>query len=250
MRTNLVAGLMKNLIYNVRHGAKRVSLFEVGSIYYMEKEKRVEPRMVTGILYGDAHLTNWSVKPRVADFYDLKGSVENLITRLGIKKFSFQKGARKEYLHPQKSTLIMVGNKAIGYVGEMHPSLVEQYELLKAPQLFEIKINLLEKLFCPTPSYKPISKFPSIQRDISMLLNRDTAAQEIINVVYQSNAKHIKDVQIFYVFTGKGIEKDKKSVAVAIKYQSSQRTLTDEEVNKLHEKVRKTVINQLKATLR
>ncbi len=230
LRNDLLPNLINNLITNIHHGNHQISLFEIGNIFYHEKNHFTEKKNLGMLLYGLSSEKDLYHVEKPYDFYDLKGHIENLIESLGEKDIQWTISS-ESFLHPSKCTSIAINNHTIGYCGEIHPEIISSYKL-KYPVLFaQLDIHNLEKLVTPDISYKEIIKFPETLRDLAILVDHSTPSQNLVHEINKSS-KYVKNIKIIDVYQGKHIPEGKKSIAYSITFQDSKQTLSDDLVNK------------------
>ena len=248
MRTNLWPGLVTALIYNISRQHDRARLFEMGTCFLMDdKTLRQEPKLA-GLIYGFRSPEQWGVQSRESDFYDLKGNLENFLNYFYKKEeIEFIKGNHPA-LHPGQTATIMHDNKPLGIMGAIHPALLQTLDVPKKIFVFEIDLLPLYKM--RDRHDQEISKFPEIRRDIAILINQTIPAKEIQDTIVGVVGDWLKDIFIFDVYQGKGISPDLKSIALALILQHPTRTLVDEEVKALMDRVITTLKGQLGAELR
>jgi phenylalanyl-tRNA synthetase beta chain len=238
MRSTLIGSLVANLRYNINRKQNRVRLFEVAGVYKREAAVQDGPltvagfeqnKHVAGIAYGPALDEQWSVPTRAVDFFDVKADVEALFAPRALR---FEK-TEHPALHPGRSAAMVVDGKRVGYVGELHPRWMQQYELPQAPVLFEIDAEALQQRL--VPNYLEISKFPGATRDLALVVKQQVPAQAILDsftAEVQSNpaGRIVQAVVLFDEYRGKGLEADEKSLAFRFSLQDTQSTLQDDAV--------------------
>jgi phenylalanyl-tRNA synthetase beta chain len=239
MRSTLVGSLVANLRYNLNRKAPRVRLFEIAAVYHRSGEAAdgplsvagySQPQRVAGLAYGPALDEQWDVPARAVDFFDVKADLEALFAPRVVR---FEK-AGYESMHPGRCAVISVDGKRVGVIGELHPRLMQKYELAQAPVLFEVDADALQQR--PVPQYEEISKFPGASRDLALVVKQHVAAQDILDAFaaeVQSNplGRIVQAVVLFDEYRGKGLEMDEKSLAFRFSLQDTQSTLQDEAVD-------------------
>lgn len=223
MRTTLAHSMIETLVYNVTHFNKSARLFEIANVYLpkslpLEELPIEESRLCIGE-YGDG-----------ADYFELKGAIEQVFRALHIDvKYA---RANKPFLHPGRSAEIFVGDKCVGYLGELHPDVQKNYGVDNTRiYVAEISVdgifnkNSLEKSKC-----KPFGKFPNIERDLAVVVDDGVLAQDIVDAVKGAKIKFLQDVKVFDEYKSEQIGKNKKSVAMSFTFSSLERTLTDDEI--------------------
>ncbi len=248
LRTSLRAGLLATLGANQRHTEGGIHIFEVGRVFLpREKDLPEEKEMLAGILCGPRNEPSWNTPNETLDFYDAKGLVENLLHSLdGEAQFADGKDAN---LLEGRTSQIKLQGTPIGVVGEVHPSVLQAFDISGAVYLFEIDLAALLHHFSVTQKkYAPLAKFPGATRDIAVVVNAKVTSQEVRDIIATSPL--VDKVLLFDVYSGDKIPKGKKSLAWRITWQSYDRTLTDEEVNQAQQEILDKLAQQLGAMLR
>jgi len=247
MRTSLWPGLVQALVYNLNRQHERVRLFEVGRIFTGTNDNVEQHRQIGGVVCGSRYTEQWSEKQRPVDFYDAKADVEALLSLGGNDDIHFVVESHPA-LHPGQTARIYNGDKAIGWIGALHPKLNRPLEINARVYVFEL--NLSSVLSAQVPSFESLSKFPMIRRDLALLVDSQVMAGEIDRCLKGVRSDILKSIQLFDVYSGEGVEDGKKSLAIAFHLQHSERTLTDEEVDKLIDSVAKSLLEQVGAVIR
>lgn len=244
MRTSTLNGMLTSISTNYNRRNKEVHLFEIGKVYLPKelplKELPVEREVLTIAMYGNV------------DFYDAKGAFENIFNGLGmINKVEYSPLETLSYMHPGRTAIITdEKNCEIGYVGEIHPQIASNYEIETKVYFGVLYIDKLIELANFDISYKSLPKFPTMQRDIAMLVKDEINVKEIEKIIKSKGGKLLESVKLFDVYKGEQIEKGYKSVAYSILFRSNEKTLTDEEVNSPMKKILKGLEEKLQAQLR
>ncbi len=228
MRLSLLPGLVNTLIYNRNRQQSTVRLFELGSIFQPQGEKAVDclqTPCVAGVMSGLAAPEQWGVTARTVDFFDVKGVVEHLLLGLDMKYTR----SDVPYLHPGQSAEIMLEGRSIGRLGMLHPNTLKALGS-KGGDIGVFEINMDVLLRTHTPQFTEIGKFPSVRRDLALVVDADISADDIITTIRQRSEKVLQDAFYFDLFTGGNLPEGKKSLAIAIILQSEEKTLQDEEV--------------------
>lgn len=245
MRTSLLPGLLKTAGLNLSKGQKPLKLFEVGSVYSSDSTGlRTEKAVLSAIVLGPYEPTPWKPRGGEYDFYDLKGTLETLITHLHLKLEIFPDS--KPFLLPGKSVRVQIDDRELGYMGQMAPeqNLVAELNVYA----LELDLGALEK--SSSLRFQLIPKFPETYRDISILVDRSVTSQKAADLILKTGCPLIQKVDLYDHFEGKKIQADKKSLTFALSFQSAERTLSDNEVNPLFEKIVQTLKSELGASLR
>lgn len=254
MRTGLVYGLLDTMRKNTNVGCFDLKIFEKGKAYILRGKGKLplENERIGGLITGSRYHNLWYFKGLLSDFYDLKGCVENLFNGLMIQNVKFKTDANLPFLHPGKSCGVFVDNEEIGFVGEVHPEVLEKMDLKRSAVVFELDFDFLERLYNNTEStvYKEIPKFPSITRDVAFLVGRDVESGRLHDLVFEENEDLLEKVVVFDVYHGKNIPDGMKSLALRFTYRSPDKTLTDDEVDKVHNRIAERIVNLTKAKIR
>jgi phenylalanyl-tRNA synthetase beta chain len=247
LRPNLRVNLLAALANNLRHEEGGIRLFELGKTYLPQPQDLPrEPDILCAVSSGPRAEKSWQGEGASMDFFDAKGIVEGLLSQLGLEA-SFAPGT-DEGLHSGKQATIMVGDKKLGVVGELHPKVLAAYEIPQAASLFEIDLEALLPLTTAHKMFQPIPKFPAIVRDIALVVDNGVTHRQVQDIV--SSFSLVKQVTVFDVYSGEPVPAGQKSLAYRITYLSPGHTLTDEEVNRIQQQILKRLSKELGATLR
>jgi len=248
MRTNLWPGLVSAFLYNKSRQQHRVRLFELGTCFVTRGKEILQQPRLGGLLAGFACPEQWGEPARAADFYDLKGHIENLLSLCYPHAEVTFTSETHPALHPGQTAGIYYQEQQIGIMGAFHPSVLQALDVSESVFVFELDLNLLNK---PVLSrFHEISKYPEIRRDLAILVNQTIPSKDIQDTIKGVAGDWLKDVFIFDVYQGKGIPPGLKSIALALILQHSTRTLVDDEVSALMERVIMALKGQLGAELR
>ncbi len=245
MRSTLIGGLISNLQFNLNRKQTRVRLFEMGCCFVRSDASDCEQiEKLAGLSYGDIAPEQWGIPARNVDFYDVKADIEALYRNQDIhfKKLSHPA------LHPGKSAQICIEDRAIGWLGELHPRWQKKYSLQKNAILFEINFESLVPKSLPTA--KEISKFPPVRRDIAIIVDNDVSVHALLASMYAEKSTIVSDISLFDIYRGKGMESTKKSLAFRVLLQDTEKTLTDEEADFAVTSLVKILENKFCAALR
>ncbi|MGB6976307.1 MAG: phenylalanine--tRNA ligase subunit beta [Gammaproteobacteria bacterium] len=235
MRTHLWPGLLQAALYNQRRQQARVRIFEIG-LCFTQQEGQLQQRMkLGGLAMGSAYPEQWGMPLRIVDFFDIKGDLEALLglTKQG-QEWQFHPGSHPA-LHPNQTAAIKLRDQTIGYVGALHPSHEQTLELQGPVFLFELDLEALQQ--GQLPQYRALSKFPAIRRDLALVVAQEVAIQPIYQEIMRLSDDLLQQVQLFDIYQGKSIEVGKKSLALSLTFQHASRTLIEEEVNVLLQKI-------------
>jgi phenylalanyl-tRNA synthetase beta chain len=249
LRTSLRSNLLAAFAANRRYDTGSIRLFEVGKIYLRKNnlaEGADERDTACGILGGQRFSKFWQNTDQVLDFYDARGLLEGLMGRLGLE-FQFKKG-QDAALHPNKQAEVYLKDQKVGVIGEVHPQVLTAFEIAEPVYLLEIDIKALIPFVISQKSYQPIPRFPSILRDLSLIVDLNITNQRIIDSI--KGFPLVEQVEIFDVYSGGQVPAGKKSLAYRMTYRSPTHTLTDEEVDRVQQQILTRLNVDLKAELR
>jgi len=247
MRTTLLPALLQTTARNFSLRNFNLRLFEMRRVYWIKpgEELPEEPLHVAGLMSGLRNPEGWNQGKELVDFYDIKGVVESIALKFKLPRLTFLPGGVEPFYHPGKSAAIICSGELIGTLGEIHPDVQEAFELEKPVYYFELDFARIAGLSAAVTKVVAPSRFPDTYRDIAMLLDAQTPAAAIIDCISGIKIDKVKSVEIFDLYTGEKIPQGQKSVAVRVRYGSFDKTLTDEEVNRFHQKILNTLTTEL-----
>ncbi len=247
MRTSLWSGLVQALVHNLNRQHQRIRLFEVGCVFSGDNDHINQHNQVAGIICGSRYAEQWGAQQRPVDFFDLKADVEALLALDGNGNVHFI-SEQHPALHPGQSARIYRGEKAVGWLGALHPKLNVPLAIDICTYLFEL--NLSAALCRSVPKFTPLSKFPMIRRDLALIVDNNLSANQIVSCLNTVKSDIVKEIQVFDVYSGAGVKLGEKSIAVSCHLQHSERTLTEEEVDRLMDTLIHSLHQQIGATIR
>jgi len=248
LRNSIFYSLMGNLKNNNENGNTDVSLFEIGNIFSQNQDKISEDKKLGIIQSGYIMTPNWAGGKEKVSFYHLKGLLEELFDVLKIKEIRFEKDS-VSFLHPGKTASFYLGSKKIGLIGEVHPDMVELYDLKETPVYAELELNEILNERKEIIRFKKISKYQAVEREISFIMSKDSEAGKILGLI-QNESPLVISASIKDIYSGKPIPEDKRSISYSFVLQSDERTLTDEEIKKIMDSIIKKSSVQFGASLR
>lgn len=243
MRGSLMGGLMQALKHNLNHGQERLRLFEIGRAF-LSAEADAQPRHAAGLAYGAAHAEQWGEPTRGVDFFDIKADVEALVYPLPV---TFAPAVHPA-LHPGQCAQVSFLGAPAGWLGTLHPRLVQNHGLAKAPILFELDLSAL--LTGEAPRYQGVPRLPAVRRDIAVVVDETQPLAAMLNTVRAAMPALVSDFSLFDVYQGQGVEQGKKSLAFKMLLQHTQKTLTESEIESAVQEVVGILSNQFNASLR
>lgn len=246
MRLNLWSGLLQVLQYNLNRQQRRVRIFETGLRFTSQDNELRQESVISGLVFGSAYPEQWGLLDRAVDFADVKGDVEALLTNMAADCHFV--AAPHSALHPGQSAQIFCRDCAIGWLGAVHPNTIKELDLTGQPFVFELALSELQA--ASIPHMHEISKFPAIRRDLAVLVKEDIIASELLQNARKAAGPALKEINIFDVYRGAGVDSGLKSVALSLILQDSSRTLTDEDVDTIMNRVASRLQESLGAQLR
>ena len=239
LRQSLIPGLLNTVQYNVARKQKDLKLLEIGRVFFGSGDDNIQPKetvYLSAALTGEERSTKWLKESSTLDFFAAKGYLEVVFERLGLEEKVTYKKSILEGMHPGRFAEVYLGEKRIGFIGEVHPQVADKLGL-NTTYVFEINLDEVISEGKVKPKYEEVTKYPEITRDIAMLVDVKDEYQNIYNVVESVNSKLITKVELFDLYVGAELLVGKKSLALTITYSDKQKTLTDEEVTAVHDKV-------------
>lgn len=243
LRQSLLPHLIEAASYNVARKNKDVKLFEIGNVFFANGEGELPDQVeyLSGILTGDYVVNQWQGKKETVDFYLAKGVVDRVSEKLNLE-FSYRR-ADIDGLHPGRTAEILLENKVVGFIGELHPTLAADNDL-KRTYVFELNFDALMAVSVGYINYQPIPRFPGMSRDIALEVNQNIPAADLLSTIHAHGVNILKDTLVFDVYQGEHLEKGKKSIAIRLNYLDTEETLTDERVSKVQAEIEAALIEQ------
>jgi phenylalanyl-tRNA synthetase beta chain len=257
LRPSLLPGLLDALRHNLNHKTNDVALFEVGRVFAGQTSPQIataalaESRRVAVAITGQRQPLFWKGEDREAkyDILDLKGIIEEFLEQFGLRGLTYARRAQSTSLFIESAT-IHLGRFLVGEFGQLLPPLARRYDLRDAVLLAELDLDLLLARRNASRSYRALPVFPSVRRDIAMLVPEATTHEAVLQAIKAGKPANLEAVELFDVFRGKHVPEGQKSLAYAFTYRSTERTLTDAEVSATHEKLVALLKQKLQAVVR
>ncbi len=247
MRSSLWCGLIKAALHNTNRQQNRVRFFENGLRFFRKNNEIIQVKTLAGLALGNVFNEQWAEKNRLIDFFDIKADVEAIISLSGYPAH-FDAGQHPA-LHPgQTAKILTEDDKLLGWLGMLHPMLEKQLGFEQNIFLFELEQDLLLKK--KLPHFEPLSKFPSVRRDLALVVEEKVTAEAIIKCIKSCSIEVVQDVVIFDVYRGQGVGNGLKSIALGMFLQDNKQTLTDAKIDAIVTEVLDSLKNQLSASLR
>jgi phenylalanyl-tRNA synthetase beta chain len=247
LRPNLRANLLATLALNRKHEDGGIRLFELGKVYLTRpNDLPDEPEILCGLMSGTRTERSWHGGDELLDFYDAKGVIEALLGYLGIKA-DFP-ASQEEVFHPARQAAVVIAGSGLGFIGELHPRVIEAFEITGTAALFEIDLTRLLPFTLGHSLFQPVPRFPAVARDIALVVDEavtNNSVQEIIG-----GFPLVTKITLFDIYSGKQVPATKKSLAYRLIFQSPAHTLTDDEVDKVQQQILDRLSRELGATLR
>lgn len=251
LRRSLLPGLMRALGENRRQGAGHVAGFALGRVFAGDSGRYREVTMLGMLLWGTRPASAIGETSRACDFADLKGALESVFAELHLDTVRWERsGTEASYLHPGKAARIEIWGVSCGYAGALHPNLLAARDLDGEPWVAELDLMRVVQ-YCPRRViFRPLPRFPAVSRDIAVVVDDDFPAQRFLDAVKEASQPLVEEVRVFDHYTGSPIPAGKKSLAYTIAYRAPNRTLTDDEVNAMHDQLVAQLVRQLPMEVR
>ncbi len=239
MRTTLIPNMIDVISTNLSHKVEEAYAFECGNTFKPQAGLPVETKKMSIGMYG-----------KDVDFFTLKGAVETILNNVGFKGYEIEPETKNLTFHPGRCAKLVYNNICIGTFGELHPDVLENYDLNQRVYIAEINVDLVFENLNNAKVYNPLPKYPSTTRDIALLVKDEVFVKQIEDIIKANGEDILESYQLFDVYKGAQIEEGHKSIAYSITYRSKDKTLTDEEVAKVHDKIVSELSEKLNANLR
>ncbi len=247
MRTRLIPGLIQAVVHNLNRQQPRPRLFETGLCFVPEGKELQQRNHIAGVISGQSEKESWLSASQEVDFYDIKGDAESLMAISDLSAFTFQPSGN-EILHPGQSAEIVFQGEVVGFVGALHPNVLKSLDIDQKLYVFELETDCLQQK--QLPNFRELSRFPSIRRDLALLVDQKITARELMDCVKKLDEEIIQEVFVFDVYTGKEVINNRKSVALGLILQGFSRTLNDKDVEKTVSSVLQKLQEEYDAVLR
>ena len=251
MRVSLLTGLLETIAYNQNRQQNRVRIFEAGLRFIPDANAelgvRQEPVFAAAIV-GDKRAIHWENKTEAVDFFDLKGDLERVLSLTAVRQDLQFVAKPFPALHPGQSAAIMLDGKEIGFIGTVHPSIVQKLGIKGKPVVFELLASAISER--PVPAAKEISKFPANNRDIAVVVDETVAAGEVLETCRKAGGAKLVGVNLFDVYQGTNLSEGKKSLAISLTIQDTEKTLEEDEITAVMQAVLVALAERFNAVLR
>ncbi|MBL8208303.1 MAG: phenylalanine--tRNA ligase subunit beta [Blastocatellia bacterium] len=252
MRTTLLGGLLDSLTRNLHHGTRNVKLFEFGKCFVHEDKtaRPIEHENLALVITGARNDADWQTAAARLEFYDLKGALETIAESLNLLPLNFMPIRDIPYLHPGRAAVISRGSELVGHLGQLHPQVTARYKFKQPVFIAELNFGTLLKAPAREARYQPLPKFPTVLRDIAILIDRSVNWAEIAETIQSLGIPQLENIRLFDLYAGKELPPGKHSLALSLRFRATDRTLTDAEISELHERVTTTLRETFGAELR
>ncbi|MGF1534864.1 MAG: phenylalanine--tRNA ligase subunit beta, partial [Elainellaceae cyanobacterium] len=255
LRMELFSGLLDAFQYNLEQGSGPLNGFELGRVFWTEGESRSEKDVIAGIMGGDPKQGQWTQggQPQPLSWFEAKGILESLFRQLAIAP-EFRPHADHPWLHPGRTASLWLGEQDLGLFGQLHPQMRQQRDLPEAVYLFKLDLDTLladiTQEGADVPLFSPYSTYPAADRDIAFYAPLDLSLAKIEQVIQMAGAPLLSTVALFDEYRGEGVPEGQRSLALRLVYRTADRTLTDEDVDPVHQQVRDALVETLGVTPR
>ncbi len=252
MRTSLVPSLLETVARNLSYRTRDLRLFEVRPVFLPRAGEELpdEKLRLSAVVCGRREPDGWAQGGEAVDFFDLKGLAEELMERFQVGKITWVPDGGEVFLHPGKSCAVYRDDCLLGTLGEVHPRVCQAYDIDLPLFLLDFDLEALFRLVGPVSGLRPLSRYPDVSRDSAFLVDEEISAGQVLEILDQARSKNVEDVVLFDLYRGKGIPEGKKSMAIRVRYRSPERTLTDDEINRIHGRFVEALKKQVGAEIR
>ncbi|HMV46933.1 MAG TPA: phenylalanine--tRNA ligase subunit beta [Blastocatellia bacterium] len=251
MRTTLLGGLLKALEHNFNHASRNVRMFEIGKCFFDEGEERPrETEHLALVATGARNEFDWQAANARLDFFDVKGAVESIATAMGLPPLDFTAVETIASLHPGRAALISVAGKRVGQIGQLHPRVAAGYKFKQAVFVAELDFGAMLDADRAGVRYQPLPKYPTVVRDLALLIDTGVPLAAIERAVYELNLPELVGFRLFDLYSGKELPAGKHSLALSLRYRAADRTLTDEEISAMHARIVTRLVEEFSAEVR
>ncbi len=249
LRTTLISGLLQCLVRNTKQKVFNLKIFELGHIFRSQNGCAKENLFLSGLISGLKEEPSWQGRREMMNFFALRGIVEALLDGMAISNYRVSQ-RKYLYLHPGRSAQLEVDGEVVGLLGEIHPAVLEKYGLEERVYIFELNFDLLLRFVSKGKLIQPLSKYPSVTRDIALIIPDKVAHKDILSRIHQEGGSLVESVRLFDLYRGPQVPKGHKSLAYSISYRSKEKTLTAEEVASVHTRIGRSLVAKFGGRIR
>jgi len=251
MRTTLLGGLLKALEHNFNHGSRNVRMFEIGKCFLnVEAERPEEIERLALVATGASNEFNWQAANARIDFFDVKGAIESITESLGLPPVSFSAIETISHLHPGRAAVISLDGVSLGRIGQLHPRIAAGYKFKQPVFVAELDFGAMLNARRAEVRYQPLPKYPTVVRDLALLIDTSVSLAAIEKAVDELAISELVGFRLFDLYAGKELPSGKHSIALSLRYRAADRTLTDEEINAMHERIVNKLTQEFSAEVR
>jgi phenylalanyl-tRNA synthetase beta chain len=251
LRMTTLPGLLRAVAHNRNRGVVDVHLYEVGVVWTTSPGRKLprERAVVAGVLAGSWKRPGWNDRPPALDLFDAKGALDSVVEELGVARFKVR-ALDLPWLQPGRSSEVLVGGQVVGWLGEVHPSVLASYECAGPVAVFEVQLKPLLEAARDIRPFVDLPRFPGVKIDLAIVVDEGVTAERAEQAIGSAGGKLLESVRLFDVYRGEGVPEGAKSLAFSLVYRDSARTLTSEEVERAHDKLVRKVNAALGGRLR
>ena len=242
IRTTLLPSMLNTYEYNKKRHVKDINIYEISNTYYDDYK---EDTKIAVLMSGNYISNSWNNDNIKVDFYTIKGVLENLFNYLGLNnRYSYERLEDNKFFHPGMSAKIFIDKEEVGVIGRVHPSILKD-----DVYVLELSMTKMNRPVKPL-KFKEANKYPEITKDVAFIVDKKLSSRDVEKVIKKAGGRLLSDITVFDVYTGEKVGKDEKQIAYSLKFNASNRTLTEEEVMECFNNIIKKVTDTLSATLR
>jgi phenylalanyl-tRNA synthetase beta chain len=244
MRTGLVFSLLRTMLDNANAGNPDLKLFEIGRVFHPREGQELpdENDRIGALLTGRRYEDRWHFTSLQSDFYDLKGCLEGVLEGLGIRDAAFRPSPSEPFLHPGRSCSVFSGDRRLGFLGEVHPDVLDRLDLKTRAVVFELDVEALTDITSREGTFRGVPRYPSSSRDVAFLVSLETSSGDMIRWAGAEQEELVEKIYVFDVYAGKGIPEGMKSLGLRFSYRAPDRTLTDQEIQEVHSRIVERIV--------
>jgi len=250
MRTTLVPGLLETAARNISRRNTSMAIYECGRVFYPDSGQLPKESLMLGALVTGTVRRGWNRQAQELDFYFLKGILTEMFQRLGIHNWTVKTGELPPFLHPGRSARVYLGDVPVGFLGEIHPKVQDNYDLETRSCIFEIEMAPVFDAAGEVFRYVPLARYPAVERDLAFLVKDTIPAGKVENIIWHWGGDILTAVNLFDFYKGAQIPEGYKSLAYSLVFQAKDRTLTDEEISHVVESIKQNLLEKLGVELR
>jgi len=231
LRPCMLPGLLRSLRWNLNRKITDVKIFEIGTEFSKSGETVTERTRISAVLTGSLFRNNWKRRAEAVDFFDLKGYVEQLLARNYVPEFQFEPLDTDGVVNPKQALAVKVGDVTVGKLGQVQTAILKAFDIDQEVFMFDLDYRAVRESVRSHRTFEPIPKFPAVVRDLALLVDREVAVEALQREMMATGGEYLRDVEVFDVYLGEQVAREKKSVAFKLTFQSAERTLVEEEVD-------------------